>query len=229
MNKVVLISITIVCNILPLASQAKEVTLTPSDDTYGRISYDEAYGTNTFIRIKNASTAPSSINTRKGVIEFETNGFDLQYVTNATLTMTIVAFDNPFTTDYWVFGINDLESVENFDEATATYNTFKPPFNEVDDGSNDGVDNTSPILFNSGNPLGVFNVASTNVVGNKCTFTIPIAFIKADTNNRLTFIITRSFEDGTFNSDFASKENLSYDGPQLRLESPARATAILVR
>ena len=122
-----------------------------------------------------------------------------------------------------IWGLNDGVANEDFDETTANYNTFAPPF----DDSGDGTDNSTTWLFD-GSPggnaqaLGTINVSSSDL-NSTVTFSNQalMDFINADTNDTVTFLITRAVDDITFNSGFASKEHSLLIGPRLDLTYPA--------
>lgn len=207
------------------AANAAVMTFTPSDDTYGHKDYpNNVYGTATEIAVKYST---GNYTTRKGAIEFETPGVDPAYITSASLLLDVSTFSS-FSSAFNVWGVKDGDGIENFNEATANYNFFAPPF----DTSGDGIDNGDSALFQS-TPLGTFTVDGTggSVVGDTVVFSNSalLAFLQSDTNGRSTFLLTRVVNSGSYNSNFASKEHATLNGPRLEITAvPEPATLALL-
>lgn len=182
-------------------------TVDVSADTYGRYGDATVHGGEAEILVKNNGT--NHLNTRRGVVRFELPAGTRVEKANLSLDVTMY-YQNvgtvPQTLNFFVYGVRETSSSENFNEATANESTF---FNELD-GSSDGVINTNV------EALGKFPVKITDV-GKTVSFTSEalVDFINTDTNGKITLIIARAEYTPYLNFAFAAKEHATKEGPRL--------------
>lgn len=125
-------------------------------------------------------------------------------VRNAELHL-VVAENDGGTSVVEVYGLNNNDAGEVWDENTITFNN-----GPANDTANDFIAARVTLL-------GSFNVYSTDVVGTLKIFTSSdmITWLNADTNDTVTFLLRRT--DSNFGSSlcFASGESTTYEGPKL--------------
>jgi len=200
----------------------ERVIFTP-DDGFVRQGYPEDYGSLPQINVKK-SGGGSAQNVRKGLIEFQALRFRKMVAKNATLLLDVSGFnDNGGLTrsKFWVWGIRDNTSWEDFDENTVKHVNYSSIFNQ----SGDGIINSSPNLFDgnlskdNAQALGTFTIWKSQV-GQTTAFTSPalVDFINDNRNTRITFAITRYTDSGSLNTFFASKEHPTLNPPRLHIQ-----------
>ena len=150
----------------------------------------------------------ASVNTRKGVIEFDFQ--DPIVVKDASLMLDLSGLSNGTSGTFYVWGIDDSSALEHFNEATAHYNTFSSIF----ETSIDGINNNSNHLYGNA-MLGQFSV-TTSDVGKTISFSSSalIDFINEDTDGVVTVILTRGSNNST-NTAFASRQHATLNPPRL--------------
>lgn len=180
-------------------------------------SPDTLYGTDGYCCVTEGASSG-----RKGYMKFDLGDVS-DVVTSATVRLWLNG--ETFTvSDYTVkvYGLNNGDAGENWDETTITWNNA--PQNDTTD-SNDLLSNTTY--------LGSFNVTNGTPNGTEFNFSSDAlaTFIKADTDNNATLILTHAdgaeADRGVF---FATKEFGTYPGPILFIETrPPFGTIIVVK
>lgn len=198
------LSCAAILSLVSLASAAP-ISITTATGSNGADSFvrlaqpDTNFGGSEFVRIQNNTTTA-----RKTYLRFDLSSLTTP-VTGATLLLTP---NNDFAgATFNLYGLNDLHAGEAWGEGAITYNNA--PANHATPGTVDAAQATL---------LGSFAFASfTEGVAISFSTSAIRDFVNADTNNLLTFILTRP-GTGTTNYDFASKENTeAYDFPTLQL------------
>jgi hypothetical protein len=197
--------------------------LTPSHDTYVRRDNSGPYGTEAHLYVKNAG---SNATTRKALLRFD--GVETDGLLDVSLALDVSTFNDTggaTRATFYVFGIQDASvrtgCGEDFDERTLLYKAL----GYLDDSS-DGVKNDAACVF-GGAPLGVFTVTSGDL-GKTVRFSSDAlsSFVTADTSGRVTLLLTRHENSGSFNTGFASKEHGRLQPP--RLVTTSAADVVLV-
>ncbi len=218
-----------------VSAQAQTVLTAVADSWIENINPNTNYGTENRLRFNRqaAGTAPNfteGTRFRKTYIAFDATSFDfsgaaiesvsLQFVVSANFTPTTAGL-----TSFKVFGLIDGsagDAVNGWTETGITWNNAP---------SNDSGANTMGAgaveLFTYTLPAGAFSgsgglvPAGTVISLNSSTLTETqyaalLGFVQADTNNRLSFVLTGQSLD--FSSlEIASRSNTTYAGPQLTL------------
>ncbi len=176
-----------------------DASLSAVADTYLQRGNGTSFGNQTEIFVKGNA----------GVDSFERFGLVRFNLTNVALPISSVALEMDATDvggnfTFRLFGVKEAVSDENFNEANLTWLN-----SALTDGSDDGFFNTKVEV------LGDFTLSSSDTAVS-ITSAAMQNFINADTNGRLTFLISRlSFSNTP--SKFASKENGAVAGPRLVL------------
>ncbi|MFQ3670491.1 MAG: polysaccharide lyase family 8 super-sandwich domain-containing protein [Verrucomicrobiia bacterium] len=186
-------------------------------DTYisSRTSPNEAdtnYGTDTFMRIRNDSTA-----SRKAYLRFDltTLGANRSALTSARLTFTVAQGDTGYVspTTVRVWGLNDSHPGESWNETAITHNSGAP-----------ANTTTNALVSTDVTLLGSFNLPGTTLTSgqaievshNQLTELIP--WIQADTNNSITLILTYATTSGK-SLDLATREHPTHGPARLILST----------
>ncbi|WP_417848924.1 DNRLRE domain-containing protein [Thalassoglobus sp.] len=196
------------------ASMVTVTTDTGANGADARIRLSQAntnYGSSEFVSMQNDTTT-----SRKTYLRFDLSS--ISSVTNATLFLTPT--DNfAGSVTFNLYGLNDLDVGEGWGESTITWNNA--PANLV--GSPSAVDTLRAPL------LGSFMFAGlSDGVSIAFTNTAIRDFVNSDSNNFLTFILTRS-NTGSSNLTFASKETLdAVPFPTLQVETVPEPSSFLL-
>jgi RHS repeat-associated protein len=173
--------------------------------------FNSNYGFWSELPVKNDDFTVSNVLNRKPYIRFDLSSANYLLIQNARLSLTFLRTSESGpkpTFTYSVYGLNDNLPGENWDESTITWNNA--PGN-----GRDSTINPNQTTF-----LGTFSLnPSTTPQGTIINFSDSrlISFLQNDTNNLVTFIIRRNQVAST-GEIFASKENLVFEPPKLRLE-----------
>ncbi|MCA2660661.1 MAG: DNRLRE domain-containing protein [Microcystis sp. M049S2] len=146
---------------------------------------------------------------RKGYLRFDLNSINKSNISNAIFNWTYVDNNStPPLSSYSVYGLNDGNAGENWNESTITWN------NAPANGGGNTIDSSQTTF------LGLFSFNPTSTpFGTIISFSDPklVSFLQNDTNNLATLIITRdNFNVSTQN--FAGKEATQFAPPTLQLE-----------
>ena len=160
------------------------------------------YGNATEIVVKNA---PITSIHRKGYIRFDLTGQALHSTPNAALQMVASTWNE--TSSWQVYGMNDGDAGESWVENAITWNNA--PANITTTG--DTLDSSRVTL------LGTLAPAGVPAVGNMLELRSAAldAFLLADTNDKVTFILIRTNSSTNGNSAVASRENTTLAAPSL--------------
>jgi len=150
---------------------------------------------------------------RKGYLRFDLNLIDKSNISNATLSLTYIDTNNiwnppPFT--YNVYGLNDGNPGETWNESTITWN------NAPANGGGNTIDSSQSTF------LGTFSFnPSSTPYGTIISFSDPrlVGFLENDTNNLATVIITRNDFD-------PSTQGFASPTLQLEITSPPPVTSV---
>jgi len=202
------------------SQQAEAVTFSADADAFYQLGAPTSTsgGSSTQLTVKDSGGGTT---TRKAWIRFDVSGSPIDDLLSANLELTVSQrssggpASNPSPQlDYpiQVFGLNDGNAGENWDESTTTWNTA--PANNT---ANNGVIGAQTTF------LGGFTIPGTANVGDVFNFTSAAfeQFLKDDADGLVTFIIRRNGGSGSNNLSFASKENTGLTGPLLNVELPA--------
>jgi hypothetical protein len=178
-------------------------TLEASADAYVRAGATAAtnFGTATALVVKNATTAD---NYRKTYIRFDLSGQDIHATPNASLQLIASTWDD--TTPWQVYGLKDADAGEAWGESSITWNSA--PANVTTSG--DALVSSRVVL------LGALATAGAQSTGSvlELRSTALDAFLLADSNNKVTFILTRA-STAAANSLVASREHATLAAPAL--------------
>jgi hypothetical protein len=210
----------------PIQAMGAMITTADGDgaDTYIRSNlFNNAanvnYGSSSVLAIKHDTGL--SGNNRKGYIRFDLSSINTQF-NDSRLHLAYLG-DHPDSQSpsvYNIYGLNDEDPNENWNESSITWNTA--PGNNT--GSAGGVEGNSTVF------LGTLTLTLSGLsAGDSVSFSSPdlLTFLQADTNDLVTFIITRQQRNFGIET-FASKENIDFSPPMLELTTiPIPATALL--
>ncbi len=219
-----------------LSSLQAAVVLDVAQDTYFRGNGDGPFGSDNEIRVKTDTNGINADegNTRVTYLQFDLSSLS-QPVQSASLELT--AFTNDLASDFTVWGLTD-ESQEGWSETGTGQldNSNAPAFNDLDAATDQGA-------FQTGNvtELGSFNlggsVSSNTAISFSGTGTAMADFLNADTDNLVTFLITRDVAASSGNGGLemwskegAVSENNSALAPDLEITvipEPSAAALIL--
>ncbi|MFM2170855.1 MAG: hypothetical protein RI957_1084 [Verrucomicrobiota bacterium] len=182
-------------------------TLEPSADAFvrGGASASTNFGTATQLVVKSATTTD---NYRKAYIRFDLTGQDPQSTPNAALQFVVAsAWDD--ATPWQVYGLKNADAGESWVESSITWNNA--PANTTTTG--DGLVSSRVTL------LGTLAVTGTQPLGQVLELRSAAldAFLLADTDNRVTFIVTRNSTLAS-NSIVASRESATFAAPALQFD-----------
>ena len=184
-------------------------TLEASADAFVRAGiYDDTnYGTGTAttLVVKNATTAD---NYRKAYIRFDLTGQDINATPNASLQFAVSSAWVD-ATPWQVYGLKNADAGESWGESTITWNNA--PANTTTSG--DGLVSSRVTL------LGTLATTGAQPVGQVLELRSAAldAFLLADTNDRVTFILTRA-STAAGNSIVASREDTTFAAPALEFD-----------
>lgn len=147
---------------------------------------------------------------RFGLIRFDTSTLTLP-VTAASLNLTATSLGGTFK--FRVSGVKETNADEAFDEATLQWNS-----SALTDGTDDGFINSET------ENLGDFRLGSTDTDVALMSQEL-VDFINADTNGRVTLLLSRVDNNGTV-SRFASREDPANPGPRIVTAGGAEAQPI---
>ncbi|MCR9294179.1 MAG: dockerin type I domain-containing protein [bacterium] len=155
-------------------------------------------------------TGPNNTNHRIGIIEFD------YQLPNAAVVDATISFEVSVFTDgdqdnfnFYVWGVRDGWSREDFEESSALWGGFNPP---LDDLRFQNIIAPNDALFDAipggvVDPIGTFQISRSDL-NQRVSFSDPklVDFLKTDSNNRVTLFITRA-ENHDIVTGFASKES----------------------
>lgn len=215
--------------LLGTASPSAAAIIT-TDDGNGADTYVERgagtsnFGTSPNLTVKRG-TADNSSNNRQGFIRFDLSsvspgtGSPGNDIESAILQLTVQTFSNATGTAMFnIYGYLNGQGSENFGETTLTRNTAA---GIIDSATS--INTALPIWANGGNPLAQLTLTNGDA-GKTFDISTPelLAFLNADTNNLVTFVVTRlttgnSTTDNALNSGFAAREHETLAPPTLVL------------
>ncbi len=182
-------------------------TLEASADAFvrGGGSANANSGTATTLTVKNATTAD---NYRKAYVRFDLAGQDMHATPNASLQFAVSSAWVD-ATPWQVYGLKNADAGESWGENTITWNNA--PANTT--GSGDGLVSSRVTL------LGTLAVTGAQPLGQVLELRSAAldAFLLADTDNRVTFIVTRA-STAAGNSIVASREDTTFAAPALEFD-----------
>jgi hypothetical protein len=185
-----------------------KTTLEASADAFVRAGSTNSsinFGSSATLVVKNSATAD---NQRKSYIRFDLTGQDIHTTPNASLQFSVSSAWVD-ATPLQVYGLKNADAGEAWGESTITWNNA--PANTT--GSGDGLVSSRVTLLgtlavNGAQPLGqVLELRSAALD----------AFLLADTDDRVTFIVTRA-STAAGNSIVASKEDTTFAAPALEFD-----------
>jgi hypothetical protein len=183
----------------------------PSDDT---LIYNDGAGPNGSLHWLSARKDNNA--SRTTVLEFNFNNNTPRDVREADIALDITNYSDASVPSikFWVWGYPDQHAQENIDENHLRFGNALSPFLSITglDGSADGVANSFY------QPLGSFELKPSDN-GKVVHFTSQqlVDFINADTNGRMTVVITRELKHN-LGTQFASKEHTTRKAPTLTVE-----------
>jgi methionine-rich copper-binding protein CopC len=187
-------------------------TLEASADAFVRAGSDGTtnfaatnFGTVSTLVVKNSATAA---NQRKSYIRFDLTGQDIHATPNASLQFAVSSAWVD-ATPLQVYGLKNADVGEAWGESTITWNNA--PANTT--GSGDGLVSSRVTL------LGTLAVTGAQPLGQVLELRSAAldAFLLADTDDKVTFIVTRASTLGG-NSVVASKEDTTFAAPALEFD-----------
>ena len=182
-------------------------TLEASADAFVRagIYVTTNYGTLPTLVVKNSATADTQ---RKSYIRFDLTGQDMNATPNASLQFAVSSAWVD-ATPWQVYGLKNADAGESWGESTITWNNA--PANTTSSG--DGLVSNRVTL------LGTLAVTGAQPLGQVLELRSAAldAFLLADTDDRVTFIVTRASTAGG-NSIVASREDTTFAAPALEFD-----------
>jgi hypothetical protein len=187
-------------------------TLEASADAFVRAGSDATtnfattnFGTAPTLVVKNSTTAATQ---RKSYIRFDLTGQDIHATPNASLQFAVSSAWVD-ATPWQVYGLKNADAGESWGESTITWNNA--PANTTSSG--DGLVSSRVTL------LGTLAVTGAQPLGQvlELRSTALNAFLLADTNNQVTFIVTRA-STAAGNSIVASREDTTFAAPALEFD-----------
>ncbi len=163
------------------------------------------FGTAPTLVVKNSTTAATQ---RKSYIRFDLTGQDLHATPNASLQFAVSSAWVD-ATPWQVYGLKNADAGESWGESTITWNNA--PANTT--GSGDGLVSSRVTL------LGTLAVTGAQPLGKVLELRSAAldAFLLADTDNRVTFIVTRA-STAAGNSIVAAREDTTFAAPALEFD-----------
>ena len=183
-------------------------TLEASADAFVRAGSHAAtnFGTTaSTLVVKNSATADTQ---RKSYIRFDLTGQDIHATPNASLQFAVSSAWVD-ATPLQVYGLKNADAGESWGESTITWNNA--PANTT--GSGDGLVSSRVTL------LGTLAVTGAEPLGQVLELRSAAldAFLLADTDDKVTFIVTRA-STAAGNSIVASKEDTTFAAPALEFD-----------
>ncbi len=187
-------------------------TLEASADAFVRAGSDTTtnfattnFGTAPTLVVKNSTAAATQ---RKSYIRFDLTGQDIHATPNASLQFAVSSAWVD-ATPLQVYGLKNADAGEAWGESTITWNNA--PANTT--GSGDGLVSSRVTL------LGTLAVTGAQPLGQVLELRSAAldAFLLADTDDRVTFILTRA-STAAGNSIVASKEDTTFAAPALEFD-----------
>jgi hypothetical protein len=194
--------------LLNTASVCVADTLNPLADTYVQSLVTTDFSAGTQLLVKN-QFGGSNPNNRITFLRFDGTGLGgANAVSGAALNFTISSFSTPVNMTLQLFGIPDGAANENFDASTITYAN-----SGYTDGSADN--NVNDTLL--GSPLATFALPNTATAGTQISFSGAglDAFLSANANSDVAFLLTTTTQNSSVFLGFASSENTTYAVPTL--------------
>lgn len=190
------------CGAAPLAPSHAALLEAEADATVDRGGPSSNYGTATSLNAKNA---PSTNIQRKGYLRFNLAGQTIASTPHAILRFAVTTWNQSAT--WQVLGLKDGDAGETWSETGITWNNAPANFTT----SGELVDPTRTVS------LGFLSLAGAQSAGAMAEFRSVALddFLKADTNQKVTFILARSTLSDAANSAIASREHATYAGPTL--------------
>jgi methionine-rich copper-binding protein CopC len=186
---------------------SRMTTLEASADAFVRAGiYDDTnYGTSPTLVVKNSATADTQ---RKSYIRFDLTGQDISATPNASLQFAVSSAWVDATA-LQVYGLKNADAGESWGESTITWNNA--PANTTSSG--DGLVSSRVTL------LGTLATTGAQPVGQVLELRSAAldAFLLADTDDRVTFIVTRA-STAAGNSIVASREDTTFAAPALEFD-----------
>ncbi|OYV05627.1 MAG: hypothetical protein CFE26_10615, partial [Verrucomicrobiales bacterium VVV1] len=182
-------------------------TLEARADAFVRAGSDATtnFGTSPTLVVKNSATAATQ---RKSYVRFDLTGQDIHATPNASLQFAVSSAWVD-ATPLQVYGLKNADAGESWGESTITWNNA--PANTTSSG--DGLVSSRVTL------LGTLAVTGAQPLGQVLELRSAAldAFLLADTDNRVTFIVTRA-STAAGNSIVASKEDTTFAAPALEFD-----------
>ncbi len=185
-----------------------KTTLEASADAFvraGSTNSSTNFGSSATLVVKNSATADTQ---RKSYIRFDLAGQDINATPNASLQFAVSSAWVD-ATPLQVYGLKNADVGEAWGESTITWNNA--PANTT--GSGDGLVSSRVTL------LGTLAVTGAQPLGQVLELRSAAldAFLLADTDDRVTFIVTRA-STAAGNSIVASKEDTTFAAPALEFD-----------
>jgi methionine-rich copper-binding protein CopC len=182
-------------------------TLEASADAFVRAgtSATTNFGTAPTLVVKNSATADTQ---RKSYIRFDLTGQDINATPNASLQFAVSSAWVD-ATPWQVYGLKNADAGESWGESTITWNNA--PANTTSSG--DGLVSSRVVL------LGTLAVTGAQPLGQVLELRSAAldAFLLADTDDKVTFILTRA-STAAGNSIVAAKEDTTFAAPALEFD-----------
>ena len=191
---------------------SRVTTLEASADAFVRAGSDATtnfattnFGTEPTLVVKNSATAATQ---RKSYIRFNLAGQDISAAPNASLQFAVSSAWVD-ATPWQVYGLKNADAGESWGESTITWNNA--PANTTSSG--DGLVSSRVTL------LGTLATTGAQPLGEVLELRSAAldAFLLADTDDRVTFILTRA-STAAGNSIVASKEDTTFAAPALEFD-----------
>ena len=183
-------------------------TLNPTADTYVQSLVTTDQSANTVLLVKNQFGLPNA-NNRVTFLRFDGTGIGGANVVSASsLSFTIASFGTPVNMTLQLFGIPDAAANEQFAASTITFANSGYTDGSADNNINDTL---------LGSPLATFALPNTAAVGSQISFSGAglDAFLNANANSDVAFILTTSTQNSSVFLALASSENTTYAAPAL--------------
>lgn len=212
---------------LALVNQASAAAMVSTADGNGADTYlsndsqnasqgpDMAHGADTAMSLRKLPDTRAKL----PMIRFDISTLDA--ISGAKLTITVTGDDTSGIQPFTLWGLNDGNAGENWDEATVSYSDAPGVDNSATIGNYiiDGAQSTSLITVDvDGSVDAPYDVSFSGAALE--------SFLTADTNDLVTFFISNDNDSGK-SYTLRSKEDTSGIGPTLMIPEPATLTMVM--
>lgn len=205
------------------AAMAHATVLVPTDDTSVLENLATPSGHHSYLapKLMRNTTTNASYTGSVAVIRFKVKQTDI--AKDVKLQLDVSAFTEALTCGFHLWGLADSAgSKQSITEEAAAWSSYSGLLNT----SEIGVNTSSSSIFDGDttttakDPLATITLTQADL-GKTVTFSSAalVNFINADDDGDVTFFITRTLRSNSFDTQFASRENVNYSPPRLIIDA----------